>query len=97
MEHLLPTPTVADSRGTRNATAGRKTDNPNVHLGWTLTDVAYSGQLLPTPTASDGDRQNPTYGRGNQTLSGAVSSSPSSAGSASPGAELHGQLTIEID
>ncbi|MER5312724.1 hypothetical protein ABT034_33680 [Streptomyces sp. NPDC002773] len=55
---LLPTPTVADSRGTRNATAGRTTDNPNVHLGWTLTDVTYSGQLTgavsppPSPAGS---------------------------------------------
>jgi hypothetical protein len=52
---LLPTPTVADSRGTRNATAGRKTDNPNVHLGWTLTDMTHSGRvgaISPPPSTA---------------------------------------------
>ncbi|MFK0124925.1 hypothetical protein ACIQSP_16610 [Streptomyces nigra] len=96
VEHLLPTPTVADSRGTRNATAGRQSDNPNVHLGWTLTDVAYSGQLLPTPTASDGERESATFGRGNPTLRGAVSSPPSGGGKPSSDDPLHGQLTIEL-
>lgn len=55
---LLPTPTVADSRGTRNATAGRSADaSTNVSLGWTLSDVVYDGQiqsLPPTPRASNG-------------------------------------------
>jgi hypothetical protein len=47
---LLPTPTVADSRSSANATAGRTT--PMVgHAGRTLTDAA---RLLPTPRASDG-------------------------------------------
>lgn len=49
---LLPTPMAGDAKGTRNATAGRKRDNPNVNPGWTLSDVVYDGQLLPTPTAS---------------------------------------------
>ena len=94
---LLPTPTVADSRGTRNATARRTRVNPKVQLGWTLTDVAHSGQLLPTPTAADGDRTSATYSRGNPTLHGAVSSPPSAAGS-SPLDGLHpGQLTIGDD
>ena len=38
---LLPTPTVADSRGTRNATSGRKEGSEH-HDGWTLADVAYA-------------------------------------------------------
>jgi DNA (cytosine-5)-methyltransferase 1 len=38
---LLPTPTVADSRGTRNATAVRSEPGKN-HDGWTLCDVAYA-------------------------------------------------------
>jgi hypothetical protein len=46
---LLPTPTVADSRSSANATAGRSV--PMVgHAGRTLTDAA---RLLPTPRASD--------------------------------------------
>lgn len=52
---LLPTPTAtpyghqqsaspgADSRGTRNATAGRK-DSSEHHDGWTLCDVVYDGR-----------------------------------------------------
>jgi DNA (cytosine-5)-methyltransferase 1 len=38
---LLPTPTVADSRNTRNATAGRTTGS-NHNAGWTLSDVAHA-------------------------------------------------------
>jgi hypothetical protein len=46
---LLPTPTVADSRSSANATASRS--KPLIgHLGCTLTDAA---RLLPTPRASD--------------------------------------------
>lgn len=48
---LLPTPTVADSRGTRNATAGRTSTGHND--GWTLSDVAYAdrwGQYSPAIT-----------------------------------------------
>jgi hypothetical protein len=49
---LLPTPTVADSRCSANATAGRGT--PLVgHAGRTLTDAA---RLLPTPRATDGTK-----------------------------------------
>jgi len=46
---LLPTPTVADSRGTRNATANR-TPGHEAHDGWTLGDVAYAdrwGEYAP--------------------------------------------------
>lgn len=105
---LLPTPTVADSRGTRNATAGRKEHNPNVHLGWTLTDVTYSGvlgsALLPTPRATDGTKGGPNQ-RGSkgdlmlpsavsQMSSGASTSPPSAAGSRSSDDPPPGQLTI---
>jgi DNA (cytosine-5)-methyltransferase 1 len=74
---LLPTPTVADSRGTRNATAGRT--GPGHHDGWTLSDVAFAdrwaqygpairrwetalGRPAPEPTV--------TGKRGGQRLSG---------------------------
>lgn len=39
---LLPTPAVADSRNTRNATAGRSEGQEHHHSGWTLSDVAYA-------------------------------------------------------
>ncbi|GAA3449639.1 hypothetical protein [Dactylosporangium matsuzakiense] len=49
---LLPTPTVADSRSSANATAGRSV--PLVgHAGRTLTDAA---RLLPTPRTTDGSK-----------------------------------------
>ena len=38
---LLPTPTVSDSRGGRNATSGRQGGTQH-HDGWTLSDVAYA-------------------------------------------------------
>lgn len=108
VEHLLPTPTVADSRGTRNTTAGRKTDNPNVHLGWTLTDVAYSGQLLPTPRASDTGTPGRRASEGwrpplsqvvlsprTGAAAGAASVPPSPGGKPSPDDVPPGQLTIE--
>lgn len=49
---LLPTPTVADSRSSANATAGRSVPL-TAHQGHTLTDAA---RLLPTPRASDGEK-----------------------------------------
>ncbi len=52
---LLPSPTVADSRGTRNFTAGRR-EGAKFNSGKTLTDVAW---LLPTPKASDGPNGGP--------------------------------------
>ncbi|MGW1059334.1 DNA cytosine methyltransferase [Micromonospora rubida] len=48
--NLLPTPTVADSRSSRNATAGRTAIKPTTSLGWTLSDVAHAdrwGQYAP--------------------------------------------------
>ncbi|GAB3852428.1 hypothetical protein ACFPIJ_58020 [Dactylosporangium cerinum] len=49
---LLPTPTVAGSRSSANATAGRTI--PLIgHPGRTLTDAA---RLLPTPRATDGSK-----------------------------------------
>jgi len=48
---LLPTPTVADARGTRNATAGRSTVKPATNNdGWTLSDIAFAerwGEYAP--------------------------------------------------
>jgi site-specific DNA-cytosine methylase len=48
---LLPTPTVADSRGTRNATSGRTDPRGSTNTnGWTLVDVAFTdrwGEYAP--------------------------------------------------
>ncbi|WP_319461478.1 hypothetical protein [Micromonospora sp. RTP1Z1] len=57
---LLPTPTVADSRSSANATAGRLTPLLG-HAGRTLTDAA---RLLPTPRASDTGTPGRRAGRG---------------------------------
>lgn len=101
---LLPTPMAGDAKGTRNATAGRKRDNPNVNEGWTLTDVVYDGQLsnqpeqlLPTPTTSDAERTSSTYGRGNPTLTGAITAPPSAGGNAFSDAPPLGQPTLWDD
>lgn len=52
---LLPTPVVADARGTRNFTANRR-EGAEFNAGKTLTDVAW---LLSTPKASDGPHGGP--------------------------------------
>jgi hypothetical protein len=89
---LMPTPTVADSRDTANFRPdGTPYGSGN---GMTLTDA--SRLLLPTPTASDGERESTTFGRGNPTLRGAVSSPPSNGGKTSPDDVPPGQLTIAI-
>lgn len=68
VEKLLPTPMAGDANGTRNATAGRTTDNPNVNPGWTLSDVVFSGQLSstcdPEPPTSTGDPTSPPSAAG---------------------------------
>lgn len=38
----LPTPSVADARNTRNATANRSPGQEHHHAGWTLCDVAHA-------------------------------------------------------
>jgi DNA (cytosine-5)-methyltransferase 1 len=74
---LLPTPTVADSRGTRNATAGRT--GSGHHDGWTLSDVAHAdrwGQYSPairrweTVLGRPAPEPTVTGKRGGQRLSG---------------------------
>ena len=69
--HLLPTPTVADARGTRNF----QPDGTPYSSGYgiTLTDAT---MLLPTLVASDGERRSATYSRGNPTLTGALLPTP---------------------
>ncbi|GAA3292669.1 hypothetical protein GCM10020218_068020 [Dactylosporangium vinaceum] len=86
---LLPTPTVADSRSSANATAGRTV--PLVgHAGRTLTDAA---RLLPTPRATDGSKGCPGQrgSHGDLTLpSTAVRFLPTPRASDGHGANHHG-------
>ncbi|MFD7066099.1 hypothetical protein ACFV97_02560 [Streptomyces sp. NPDC059913] len=85
--HLLPTPTATPY-------GNNQSPSPGAAVRPSLNSLA--SHLLPTPTAADGDRTSPTYGRGNPTLTGAVSPPPSVAGDTFSGDEPHGQLTIEI-
>ncbi|WP_282699693.1 hypothetical protein [Streptomyces sp. CC219B] len=49
---LLPTPLVGDSKGARQATAANpRSSSP------TLTDLTFSGPLLPTPRASENENR----------------------------------------
>ena len=59
---LLPTPTVGDSRNSRNATANRQPSASHHHSGTTLSDVAHaaSGAIDPTPRATDGVNGGPS-------------------------------------
>jgi hypothetical protein len=49
MARLLPTPTVADSRNSRNATAGRTPGSAH-HAGTTLSDAFWSGDPTGQPS-----------------------------------------------
>lgn len=64
----LPTPTVGDSRNSRNATANRTATKPTTSIGFTLSDVAY---LMPTPRTTDANG-------GGSTVTGAPTSVPPS-------------------
>ncbi len=61
VEHLLPTPVTADSRGTRN----RRLDGTPYGQGYgeTLTDAA---ALFPTPRAGDGTKGSPNQLQGSR-------------------------------
>lgn len=85
---LLPTPRASDGdKGGPN----QRGSSGDLMLPSAVT------QLLPTPTASDGERKSSNYGRGNPTLTGAISSPPSAGGKPSSGARPHGQLTFGDD
>ncbi|GAB3861950.1 hypothetical protein ACFPIJ_47195 [Dactylosporangium cerinum] len=94
-EQLLPTPTVADSRSSANATAGRSV--PLVgHAGRTLTDAA---RLLPTPRATDGSKGCPAQrgSHGDLTLpSAAVRVLPTSQAFDGQGASRHGEVGVDL-
>jgi hypothetical protein len=74
---LLPTPMAGDAKGTRNATAGRKRDNPSVNEGWTLSDVVYDGQLS-NPPAPPADAESPSTTAEDSALAAATAPTPNS-------------------
>jgi hypothetical protein len=73
---LLPTP---------RATRGGSATETMYSLGAERTDESRpQGEvLLPTPTASDSERTSSSYGRGNPTLTGAITNPPSDGGNES--------------
>ncbi|MFE2567484.1 hypothetical protein [Streptomyces mirabilis] len=90
---LLPTPN-ASFPGT---TANFRPDGTPYGTGYGMTLLDAARLLLPTPTASHGERASTEYGRGNPTLRGAVSSPPSGGGNTSSDDPPPGQLTISLD
>lgn len=85
---LLPTPRASDAEKGGPNQRGSKGD---------LMLPSAVAQLLPTPTASDGDRTSCSYGRGNPTLTGAITSPPSDGGKPSSDGPLPGPLTLWDD
>ncbi len=88
---LLPTPHASSP-----STANFRPDGTPYSSGYGLTLLDAARTLLPTPTRADGERTSPTFGRGNPTLTGAVSPPPSPAGRPSSDDVPPGQLTIDI-
>ncbi|MFD9241832.1 hypothetical protein ACFV0D_07835 [Streptomyces sp. NPDC059556] len=89
---LLPTPN-ASFPGT---TANYRPDGTPYGSGYGLTLLDAARLLLPTPTRADGERTSLTFGRGNPTLTGAISPPSSPAGNPSSGDVPLGQLTIDV-
>jgi len=82
---LLPTPRASDGEKGGPNQRGSKGD---------LMLPSAVSQLLPTPTSSDGDRTSSTYGRGNPTLTGAITDPPSDGGKPSSDVPPPGPLTL---
>lgn len=85
---LMPTPRATDGTKGGPNQRGSKGD---------LMLPSLAAQLLPTPAAADGERTSLSYGRGNPTLTGAITNPPSDAGSKSSDDPPHGQLTLLDD
>ena len=81
---LLPTPRTSYTNG-----AGTHGDGG--------MDLRTAVSLLPTPMTSDGERTSSAYGRGNPTLTGAITHLRSSAGRKHSAAPPPGQLTFGDD
>jgi hypothetical protein len=86
---LLPTP-AASFPGT---TANFRPDGTPYSEGYGMT-LLDAVRLLPTPRASDSERTSSTYGRGNPTLTGAITDPPSADGKQSSDDEPPGQPTL---
>jgi hypothetical protein len=85
---LLPTPRASDGEKGGPNQRGSKGD---------LMLPSAAAQLLPTPTASDSERTSSSYGRGNPTLTGAITDPPSAAGNKFSDAPPPGPLTLWDD
>lgn len=90
---LLPTPDTGMSPNGH----GRRGGKPgNGHQsGASLDNIVKD--LLPTPTSSDSERTSSSYGQGNPTLTGAITSLPSGGGSKPSDALPPGPLTLWDD
>ena len=82
---LLPTPRCADGLISSNMQSNRDRVEGGARRRGTLEEEI---ALLPTPMAADADRQSPAMPRGNPTLIGALTSSPSADGSESSDGHL---------
>ena len=92
VEKLLPTP-AASFPGT---TANFRPDGTPYSEGYGMT-LLDAVRLLPTPTNADGERTSSSYGRGNPTLTGAITNPPSDGGSESLDVPPPGPLTLWDD
>lgn len=102
VEHLLPTPQVAD------VTGGHKTRSGKRSKELLPPGVAEALSLLPTPLASDAEKMSMSYSRGNPTLRGALHLLPTPAAHDSgntpenhlrkkPGREVVTSLQVLVD
>jgi hypothetical protein len=89
---LLPTP-AASFPGT---TANFRPDGTPYSEGYGMT-LLDAVRLLPTPAAADSERTSLSYGRGNPTLTGAITNPPSGAGKPFSDDEPPGPLTLWDD
>lgn len=85
---LLPTPRASDGEKGEPNQRGSKGD---------LMLPSAAARLLPTPTAADSERQSSTYGRGDPTLTGAITDPPSAAGSTPSAGPRPGPPTLWDD
>lgn len=89
---LLPTPRASENENRQ--TKRSPSQEAGTHGKCLAAEVAH---LLPTPVASDGERQSSTYSRGNPTLAGALLPTPTATPygnnqSPSPGATVRPSL-----
>jgi hypothetical protein len=99
---LLPTPAAGNfndgetpaAAAARRARELAKRYNGNGG-GEQLAPVVAALELLPTPTAADGERTSLTYPRGNETLAGALLPTPSARDQKGPGTGYAGRVRAD--